>query len=88
MKIFQPYFSACSWKALRNPLFAETPPATAISLILYSLAAFRNLSIRMSTTVASNDAARSTLWCSIKSGSSFSQSRNEYKKEVFNPLKL
>ena len=73
---------------MRNPLFAETPPATAISLILYSLAAFRNLSIRMSTTVASNDAARSTLWCSIKSGSSFSQSRNEYKKEVFNPLKL
>ena len=42
-------------------VIARLTPATATSFILYSLAAFRSLSIRMSTTVASREAAKSTL---------------------------
>ena len=52
---FRPVFSI----AFRKAVFADTPPATAISLIFKSFAASTNFFIKISTMVACKDADKS-----------------------------
>ena len=83
-----PSFSAAPWKAFRSPLFADTPPATATCVMPVCFTASRNFFIKMSTMVNSKLAARSSLWFSMKFGSSLTHFCKLYRNEVFNPQQL
>src|SRR5690606_16658260 len=88
IKTFHLYFSHMANNELRNPEFAETPPAIAISLTPVCFAAFLSLFNKIDTMRSCTEAQRSSIRSSRKFGFFLISACTRYRIAVLRPEKL